>query len=55
MNIWFAENEKKVRESVAILPVSIKDRKATYTNEGENVFSIVDGKHPKNSKDTEIN
>lgn len=55
MNIWFAENEKKVRESVAILPVAIKDIKATYTNEGENVFSIVDGKHPKNSKDTEIN
>lgn len=54
MNIWFAENEKKVRESVAILPVAIKDIKATYTNEGENVFSIVDGKHPKNSKDTEV-
>ena len=55
MNIWFAENEKKVRESVAILPVAIKDIKATYTNEGENVFSIVNGKHPKNSHDTEIN
>lgn len=55
MNIWFAENEKKVRESVAILPVSIKDIKATYTNEGENVLSIVNGKHPKNSHDTEIN
>lgn len=55
MNIWFAENEKKVRESVAILPVSIKDIKATYTNEGEHVLSIVNGKHPKNSKDTEIN
>lgn len=55
MNIWFAENQKKVRESVAILPVAIKDIKATYTNEGENVFSIVNGKHPKSSKDTEIN
>lgn len=55
MNIWFAENEKKVRESVAILPVAIKDIKATYTNEGENVFSIVNRKHPKSSKDTEVN
>jgi hypothetical protein len=40
MNIWFAENEKKVRESVAILPVSIKDIKATYTNEGE-MYSLL--------------
>lgn len=54
MNIWFAENENKVRESVVILPSIMKEVKATHTNDGENPYAMVNGKYPKNSFDTDI-
>lgn len=54
MNIWFAENEQKVRESVVVFPSIIKDIKATHTFGGENVYSMVNGKYPEKSHDTSI-
>lgn len=54
MNIWFAENEQIVRESVVVLPTIIKEVKASHTNGGENPYAMVNGKYPKNSFDNDI-
>lgn len=54
MNIWFAENEKTVRESVVVLPTIIKEVKASHTNGGESAYAMVDGKYPKSSFDNDI-
>lgn len=54
MNIWFAENEDKVKESVVILPSIIKEVKASHTNSGESPYAMLNGKYPKSSFDNDI-
>ncbi|MDU1889326.1 MAG: glycoside hydrolase family 127 protein [Dysgonomonas sp.] len=54
MNIWFAETEEKAKEGLSFMPLLLKDVKATQTNGGEDVLSIVNGKYPKNSFDNSI-
>ncbi|TKC05580.1 hypothetical protein FA048_17820 [Pedobacter polaris] len=54
MNIWFPENEPTLREELISLPKEINNIKASYTNTGENVFAIVNGKFPKHSFDNSI-
>ncbi|MDR2954862.1 MAG: glycoside hydrolase family 127 protein [Prevotella sp.] len=54
MNIWFAETEDKAKEGISFMPVILNEVKATHTNGGENVLSIVNGKYPKHSFDNDI-
>ena len=54
MNIWFAENLDKVKEDVTIIPVMYQEIKASHTNQGEDVLSIVNGKFPSKSYDQSI-
>lgn len=54
MNVWFAENEERLREDLDFLPVMIREVAASHTHNGESVLSIVNGKHPSHSFDTAI-
>ncbi|MDR3057144.1 MAG: glycoside hydrolase family 127 protein [Prevotella sp.] len=54
MNVWFPESESIARENISEISLLLKDIKASYTNEGEDVNSIVDGKYPESSSDTHV-
>lgn len=54
MNIWFAESEDVAKQGLNFMPLILSDVKASHTNGGEDVLSIVNGKYPKHSFDNEI-
>lgn len=54
MNVWFPESEIIARENVSEISLLLKDIKASYTNGGEDVSSIVDGKYPESSSDSHV-
>lgn len=54
MNVWFAESENKAREGLVFMPVLLDEIKASHTNGGENVMSIMNGKYPQKSFDNGI-
>lgn len=54
MNIWFAETEEKAKEGLSFMPLLLSEVKASHTNGGEDVLSIVNGKYPRNSSDNAI-
>lgn len=54
MNIWFAETEETAKDGLSFMPVILKEVKASHTNGGEDVLSIVNGKYPKHSFDNDI-
>lgn len=54
MNIWFAETEDIAKEGLDFMPLILSEVKASHTNGGENVLSIVNGKYPKSSLDNDI-
>lgn len=54
MNVWFPESENIARENISEISLLLKDIKASHTNDGEDVNTIVDGKYPKSSSDTRV-
>lgn len=54
MNVWFARDAATVRSSMSLPVGNVADIKATYTYSSDDVYAIVDGKHPSNSFDRTI-
>ncbi|MDR0824090.1 MAG: glycoside hydrolase family 127 protein, partial [Prevotella sp.] len=54
MNVWFPESERVAKENISEISLLLKDIKASHTNGGEDVYSIIDGKYPENSSDTHV-
>lgn len=54
MNVWFARDKETAIRGTARTTGNVADVNATHTYNGDDVYAIADGKHPKSSADTSI-
>ncbi|NDV95236.1 hypothetical protein D0T84_09920 [Dysgonomonas sp. 521] len=54
MNVWFPHSADIVMANISEASLLVKDIKASHTNDGESVLSVIDGKYPDSSSETKV-